>query len=307
MLTLRPYQEAAKAAVYDHLRLRDDNPCVVIPTGGGKTPVMASICKDAVSLWNGRVLILAHVKELLEQSADKLQADDVARAVLPDGRPRVRLHPGKQNCLVLDFGGNVLRHGPVDAIDVSPVDSYGDGNAAPAKKCPACHSVIAAGFSICPDCEFEFPAPQRKQHAAKASDAGILSGQVTDTEYEVRDIAWSVHQKRDAPDDAPKSMRVDYRLGLSHWQSEWICIEHDGYARDKAVAWWHRRSHDPVPDTAERAVELAEAGALCQTEKIVVRSVAGERYDRIVGYKLGALPEEVPMWSDTFDEEEVPF
>jgi DNA repair protein RadD len=554
MLTLRPYQEAAKAAVYDHLRLRDDNPCVVIPTGGGKTPVMASICKDAVSLWSGRVLILAHVKELLEQSADKLRAVcpelkfgiysaglkrrdtrepvivagiqsvfrrageldafdlivvDEAHMIPPEGdgmyqqflaearivnpevriigmtatpyrmkdgmictpdhflnhvcyevgvrelirdgflsplitkagrqqvdtsklhvrggefvagevedlmdddtlvdaacqeimdyctdrqsvliftsgiqhgqhvarvlrdthgvecgfvcgdtptaerddllgrfksgdfkflcnvnvlttgfdapnidcvamlRPTMspglyyqmvgrgfRLHPGKQNCLVLDFGGNVLRHGPVDAIDVSPAESYGDGNAAPAKKCPACHSVIAAGFSICPDCEFEFPAPQRKQHAAKASDAGILSGQVTDTEHEVRDIAWSVHQKRDAPDDAPKSMRVDYRLGLSHWQSEWICIEHDGYARDKAVAWWQRRTHDPVPDSAERAVELAEAGALCHTEKIVVRSVAGERYDRIVGYKLGALPEEVPAWSDTFNEEEVPF
>ncbi|MEO2031796.1 MAG: DEAD/DEAH box helicase family protein, partial [Planctomycetaceae bacterium] len=74
MLTLRPYQEAAKTAVYDHLRLRDDNPCVVIPTGGGKTPVMASICKDAVTLWSGRVLILAHVKELLEQIVDKLQA-----------------------------------------------------------------------------------------------------------------------------------------------------------------------------------------------------------------------------------------
>jgi DNA repair protein RadD len=56
MLTLRPYQEEAKAAVYAHLRVRDDNPCVVIPTAGGKTPVMASICKDAVGLWQGRVL-----------------------------------------------------------------------------------------------------------------------------------------------------------------------------------------------------------------------------------------------------------
>ena len=26
-----------------------------------------------------------------------------------------RLHLGKHNCLVVDFGGNVLRHGPVDA------------------------------------------------------------------------------------------------------------------------------------------------------------------------------------------------
>jgi DNA repair protein RadD len=74
MLHLRPYQEAAKAALYDHLRTRDDNPCVVIPTAGGKTPVIASVCKDAVGLWQGRVLILAHVKELLEQAADKLNA-----------------------------------------------------------------------------------------------------------------------------------------------------------------------------------------------------------------------------------------
>ena len=72
-MQLRPYQQDAVDAVYAHLRARDDNPCVVIPTGGGKTPVMASMCRDAVGRWNGRVLILAHVKELLEQALDKLQ------------------------------------------------------------------------------------------------------------------------------------------------------------------------------------------------------------------------------------------
>jgi DNA repair protein RadD len=72
MITLRPYQEDVKNAVYEHLRTRDDNPCAVVPTAGGKTPIMASICKDAVGLWGGRVLILAHVKELLEQTAEKL-------------------------------------------------------------------------------------------------------------------------------------------------------------------------------------------------------------------------------------------
>ena len=73
MLTLRPYQHEAVQSVYQHLRDHDDNPCVVIPTGGGKTPVMATICRDAVITWGGRVLIVAHVKELLEQSADKLR------------------------------------------------------------------------------------------------------------------------------------------------------------------------------------------------------------------------------------------
>ena len=45
-----------------------------------------------------------------------------------------RLHPGKTDCLVLDFGGNVLRHGPVDAIRIA-TDDRGDGEA-PAKECP---------------------------------------------------------------------------------------------------------------------------------------------------------------------------
>ena len=37
MISLRPYQSAAVEAVYRHLRDHDDNPVVVIPTGGGKT------------------------------------------------------------------------------------------------------------------------------------------------------------------------------------------------------------------------------------------------------------------------------
>ena len=131
-----------------------------------------------------------------------------------------RLHPGKQDALVLDFGGNVLRHGPVDQIRVRDVAS-GNGEA-PAKECPECHSVIAAGYAVCPDCGYVFPPPDRQKHDAKASEAGILSGQVTDTEYDVQDVTYSVHAKRGAPVDAPRSMRVDYRLGLNHCQSEFI-------------------------------------------------------------------------------------
>ena len=62
-MELRPYQQAAVDAVYNHLRSKDSNPCIVLPTGTGKSVVIAKIVSDAVS----RVLILAHVKELLEQ------------------------------------------------------------------------------------------------------------------------------------------------------------------------------------------------------------------------------------------------
>ena len=72
-MELRPYQREAVEAVYSHLREKKNNPCVVLPTGTGKSLVIGQIAKDAVTLWNGRVLILAHVKELLEQNADKIR------------------------------------------------------------------------------------------------------------------------------------------------------------------------------------------------------------------------------------------
>jgi DNA repair protein RadD len=200
-----------------------------------------------------------------------------------------RLHPGKMNCLVLDFGGNVVRHGPVDQIRVGECGGNGNGQA-PAKECPECLSVVAAGYARCPDCGYEFPPPERKRHDAKASEAGILSQQVTTTKYAVRDVFYTVHTKRGAGPDAPKSMRVDYKVGWHEYKSEWICLEHDGYARQKAVAWWKRRSREPVPDSADVAVALAQAGRLAPTREITVRSVTGEDYDRIIGYELGDIP-----------------
>jgi len=217
-----------------------------------------------------------------------------------------RLHPGKQNCLVLDFGGNIERHGPIDQIQ--PVEKRpSEGGPAPAKECPQCHSVVAAGFRTCPDCGHEFPPPDRQTHEATATSAGVLSGQATDTEYEVLDVYYSVHIKRNADENAPRTMRVDYRVGLNQWISEWICVEHEGYASQKAEAWWRRRSPDPIPDSAERAVEIAEAGGLCVTRRIKVRSVAGERFDRIVGYVLGPMPEAVAALSTCPEVEDIPF
>jgi DNA repair protein RadD len=211
-----------------------------------------------------------------------------------------RLHPGKENCLVLDFGGNVLRHGPVDDLRIHERNGRGSGDA-PAKECPECRSLIAAGYSTCPDCGHEFPEPNRRKHDVTASTEGILSGQVTTKEYPVQGVRYSVHQKRGAPADAPRTMRVEYRLGFNQYQSEWICFEHTGWARKKAEIWWRKRSNALVPESAAEAVGLAEAGALCPTQSITVRSVAGEEYASVIGYELG----EKPPWREPgWDEDE---
>ncbi|MCG3178627.1 MAG: UvrABC system protein B [Phycisphaerae bacterium] len=540
-LILRPYQHEAVQAVYSHLRARDDNPCVVIPTAGGKTPVMATICRDAVRQWGGRVLILAHVKELLEQAVEKLHATapdlwmqigvysaglrsrdtehpiivagiqsvyrraaeldrfdlvliDEAHMIPPDGdgmyqtflseakvvNPNVRLigltatpyrmttgmicgpenllnhvcyevgvrelivqgylcplktkasrrkvdtsglrvrageflagevealmdddalvgaacreiveetqdrkatlifaagvkhaehvqrvlagigrecgfvcadtlpferaatlerfrkgelkylvnvnvlttgfdapnidsvallRPtnspglyyqmvgrgfrlcgGKADCLVLDFGGNVLRHGPVDAIRIDEKER-GNGEA-PAKECPQCQALIHAAYSICPECGYEFPPPERQKHEREATSAGILSGQVEDIEYEVQSVSYHVHVKRGDDGTAPKTMRVDYQIGLGDYRSEWVCFEHTGYARQKAEAWWAQRSNEPAPPSAASAVYMANEGFLAETLSITVRHVAGEKFDRIIRHTLGPKPGGVPQ------------
>lgn len=71
-MILRPYQTEAVESAYDYMRGHEDNPCIVIPTAGGKTPVLATICRDAAEKWDSRVIVLAHVKELLAQAEDKI-------------------------------------------------------------------------------------------------------------------------------------------------------------------------------------------------------------------------------------------
>jgi len=71
---LRPYQAAAITAVGGALG-RDRTTLVVLPTGTGKTVVFAELARREVAA-GGRVLVLAHRTELLDQAARKLQ--DVA-------------------------------------------------------------------------------------------------------------------------------------------------------------------------------------------------------------------------------------
>ncbi len=202
-----------------------------------------------------------------------------------------RLHPDKQNCLVLDFGGNIERHGPIDQIKPKE-KSVRANQGPPAKECEKCHALVACGYANCPECGYPFPPPQREPHDAEATEAGVLSGEVTDTEYDVHDVVYRIHRKRDADENAPRCMRVDYMIGLDHWQSEFICIEHTGYARRKAEAWWRERCLDPCPTSAEEALDLAEVGLIAAPELITVRSIAGQKYRRIIKQTLGQIPNE---------------
>lgn len=66
---LRPYQQEAVQATVEHFRRTDDAAVIVLPTGAGKSLVIAELAKLA----RRRILVLAHVKELVEQNHSKYE------------------------------------------------------------------------------------------------------------------------------------------------------------------------------------------------------------------------------------------
>ncbi|BEH71905.1 ATP-dependent helicase [Edwardsiella tarda] len=68
--TLRPYQREAVEATLAYFRRHDEPALIVLPTGAGKSLVIAELARLA----RGRVLVLAHVKELVAQNHAKYLA-----------------------------------------------------------------------------------------------------------------------------------------------------------------------------------------------------------------------------------------
>ncbi|MCQ4165101.1 DEAD/DEAH box helicase [Tahibacter harae] len=165
-----------------------------------------------------------------------------------------RLCDGKANCLVLDFAGNIAEHGPVDSITVRAPRKAGDKaevEGAPTKECPQCQAIVVIQVRTC-SCGYLWPFEASPRHDATATDAEILSGAVAANKHAVTAIHYARHEK---PGSVP-SLRVTYSCGLRLFR-EWICLEHGGLPRGKAVAWWTRRLAGEVPTSIDRALALA--------------------------------------------------
>lgn len=220
----------------------------------------------------------------------------------------LRLSPqtGKTDCLLLDYGENIMRHGPLDAIRVrEPGKTQKKDGTPPVRKCPQCNSLVEACRTICPDCGFVFPA-REIHHDATASTDAPLTGQITDTEYEVLDISYEVWHKRNQP-DAPPTCRVDYQISVHEMVSEWLCPEHTGYARRKFEKWWEEHAISPnfaPPETAEDCVEAGRRRAIKPPTKITVRHVSGEKFDRVIAYSFDGEPKYSTMPEFRMDDED---
>jgi DNA repair protein RadD len=202
----------------------------------------------------------------------------------------LRTHETKTNCLVLDFGENIKRHGPIDALDYGrDRQSSGlGGGEAPTKMCPNCEEQLAIGVTQC-ECGFKFPDREPKHNASSDDASTVLA---TPETWQVSESSWSKHVKHKDP-DAPPTLRIDHLcvpIGGTMIEviSEWVCLEHSGFARQKAHRWWKMHSLSDVPSTVEEALYLRQCGAtVCPYQ---ITTIKEGRFKRITARKIEELP-----------------
>lgn len=158
---------------------------------------------------------------------------------------------GKTDCLVADYAGLTIRHGPIDAVDPNgkPYTEGSDG-IPPAKECPNCMTIILAGLKVCPICGFEFPIPPPALLPTPA-ESPILKSQQELEMHDVADTVFEIHRKAGKKD----SVKITYWVGLST-VNEWIFPESSTQWGD----FFYRKTcremgiSEPFPATAEEFV-----------------------------------------------------
>jgi DNA repair protein RadD len=168
---------------------------------------------------------------------------------------------GKQNCRVLDYAGNTRRLGPINDPVVPRRKGKGGGDA-PVKECHACGEWIHASLRICstPGCGavFEFETKLK----AEASSQELVRGDDPIVEvFKVDHISVSEHRKV----GKPPSVKLTYYCGLRNVYSDYLCVEHEGFAQRKAKQLWSKMGGGELPESTAKAASLIGITAMPPT------------------------------------------
>ena len=225
----------------------------------------------------------------------------------------------KPDCLVLDYGGNFRRHGPIDEIhgagrkpklDDKPKDGeYDDApirvkaDTVRGRKCEKCSNLLKMSATECPPpCGWQVPADLiLVQHEREAeSERGITKAEQPPDWRDVTSWSHSRHEKA----GKPPSLRIDYYgPEFERWgQGEWLAFEStSAWARDKAAKVWATLCGDtPSPATVDEALERTEE--LTRPNQVLVRLNNG--FKEIAAHAMPVVP--IESWAKELDDE-IPF
>ena len=193
----------------------------------------------------------------------------------------LRKHPSKENTLILDFAGNVERHGPIDQIKVKRKAEKGEGvSVAPVKECPNCQALVHAGVRECPECGNLFPENESARHGTEAADAVVVAALEKPRTYTVDRVEYERYSKIGKAD----SIKVTYWCGPSTF-NEWLPIEDDrAYVKKHAVSWFWQRGCI-CPNHVEEALAMVRDNRIPSPGTITVK--LDGKYFRVISVDMG--------------------
>jgi DNA repair protein RadD len=204
----------------------------------------------------------------------------------------MRPHDDKADCLVLDYAGNIERHGCVDDpnINLGKVVEDREPGEPVVKTCPECESIVHARLLICP-CGFEFPPPKPKV-ADIASEAALISTQWEPVIQKATGIEFSEYQK---PGSEYPVTKVEYWNDDGLWPvkvaTEFVCDYHPegSWAKRKAEQWWATWMNGSKYEGEEckRGLYVFRIGNMIQMNPIFLKLDLRGKYPKILDRIIG--------------------
>ena len=164
-----------------------------------------------------------------------------------------RIAEGKIDGLLLDFGKNIERFGPINLLQVEPkFSNKNKTTASVVRACMKCGYYTHIKFKNCGECGEPFPIQERevnKSLTKKASDLSVVSKLNVPKMYDIRGIAYLFVVGR----QKKPMVKIKYLTPLNVLEG-YLCFDHTGYALEKARATWiSMRGLQPLPKSTKEA------------------------------------------------------
>jgi len=212
-----------------------------------------------------------------------------------------RVSPGKNNCRVLDFVGNIGRNGPIDDPVLPRKPGEKTGEPPPIKICSAekllvnkgkdpkewvlgCDEYNHASVRFCCGCAEEFSF-ETKLSATAFNNAPMKEDEnpVFETVPIKRPVIYQRHEgkQKAAGIISPPTVKAIYPFGI-RTINMFLCFEHTGRPGHNAREWWKRHAATEPPKTVNEF--LSRTNELRQPKAMLVH--ANLRYPEVINWEF---------------------
>lgn len=228
--------------------------------------------------WNNKRIDLIVMKRATIST--NLWVQCASRGMTPD--------VGKANCLLLDFGRNTERLGPInDPLVPTPKGKRKGPSEIPVKICEHCNSYNHLSARVCEVCGEAFTI--RSKLSGTAGTIEVMRSDMPEIEtFAVTHVTYSKHVKGEIiranpnkpTDELPFSIKVAYYCGTEVFY-EWVSVESDkAFVRHKGHEWFRQRCHGLLPDTNEQLLAQCSYARVPSSVRVWTNK---PKYPQIVG------------------------